>query len=97
MCRHRPIRRGAASVPAGHRCDQLRVAGRRSPRPASAAAGQPALPAAPADCDAAGADDGVDDGAGELDGVVGVGTGVDVGAGLVGAGLVDPELAGFGR
>jgi hypothetical protein len=65
--------------------------------PASRASGTPLLPAAPADCEAAGADDGVDDGAGELDGVVvvGVGKGVgDVGAGLVGAALVDPEPAG---
>jgi hypothetical protein len=52
------------------------------------------LPAVPADCDTAGADGDVDDGVGELDGVVGVGTGVDVGAGLVAAGLVDPEPAG---
>lgn len=63
----------------------------------SAAAGQPELAPTPADWDAAGADDDVDDGAGGLGGVVGVGTGVDVGAGLVGAGLVDPEPAGFGR
>jgi hypothetical protein len=57
------------------------------------------LPAAPADGDDAGADGGVEDGAGELDGVVvvGVGAGEGVGAGLAGAGLVDPEPAGFGR
>lgn len=96
MCRHRPIRRGAASVPAGHHRDQVGVAG-PFPSRGSAAAGQPELAPTPADCDAAGADDDVDDGAGELGGVVGVGTGVGVGAGLVGAGLVDPEPAGFGR